>query len=205
MELTAAIRARRMVRRFDDRSVDATLIDGLVDLAVRAPSAGNTQGWQLLVLEGQDDRDRFWGAVRDPAWEDAAGSTRWHVRQAPVVIVPFADETAYLERYAQPDKAYSSLSSRGAWPAPYWLTDTAMATQNLLLGATDVGLGAVFFAITHGLDAMRAAFDVPPRLVPIGAVALGWPAATQVRSPSLARGRRPVADVVHRGGFGPQT
>ena len=51
-EFAEVVRARRMTRAFDDRSISPGVLDGLVDLAARSPSAGKTQGWHLVVLEG---------------------------------------------------------------------------------------------------------------------------------------------------------
>jgi nitroreductase len=63
----------------------------------------------------------------------------------------------------------------------------------------DAGLGALFFGVRDP-GAFRAAFGVPDGYEPIGAIALGYPAADRP-SRSLARGRRPAAEVVHRGGW----
>ena len=52
VELVDAVLARRMVRDFDGGPVDPALVDRLLDLARRAPSAGNSQGTEFLVLEG---------------------------------------------------------------------------------------------------------------------------------------------------------
>jgi nitroreductase len=83
---------------------------------------------------------------------------------------------------------------------PYWLVDTAFATMLMLLGAADAGLGAAFVGIFRGEAELLASLGVPEGYRPIGAVAMGYP-APDIRSPSLARGRRPMADVVHRGGW----
>ena len=62
MELRDAIAARRMVRAFEPRPVDPSLIDQLCDLARRAPSAGNTRATSFVVLEGPDQVGRYWDA-----------------------------------------------------------------------------------------------------------------------------------------------
>jgi nitroreductase len=72
----------------------------------------------------------------------------------------------------------------------------------MLLGAVDAGLGACFFGIPpESMTTFRAAFGVPPEYTPIGAITVGYPAPDR-RSPSLRRGRRTVAEVVHRGRWG---
>jgi nitroreductase len=81
---------------------------------------------------------------------------------------------------------------------PYWDIDAGMASLLMLLTAVDAGLGACFFGIPPECTmGYREAFRVPAGFTPVGAVSVGYP-APHVKSPSLRRGRRPVAEVVHR-------
>jgi nitroreductase len=123
------------------------------------------------------------------------------MKTAPVIIIPFSDKDAYLDRYAEPDKGWTDRDE-SRWPMPYWHIDTGMAALLILLGAVDAGLAACFFGIpAPRWDALRSAFAVPERLTPIGAISLGYPAPDR-RSPSLRRGRRGLSDVVRYGSFG---
>ena len=195
MELREAIRRRRMVRNFEDRPVPAEALERILDHARRAPSAGHTQGSALLVLEGPEQVGRFWDCTY-PA--ERREGFRWAgLFRAPVVIVPCASKDAYLDRYAEPDKGWTDRDE-ARWPAPYWDIDCGFATMAILLTAVDEGLGALFFGIPDGLDALRASFGIPQEFRPIGAVALGWPAPDEP-SRSLGRGRRPKEEVIHRG------
>jgi nitroreductase len=195
MEFAEAVRRRRMVRNFTTEPVDPAILDGILDLARRAPSAGYTQGFAFLVVEGKEPRARFWDATF-PAPEREG--FRWPgLFTAPVIVLPCSSKAAYLDRYAEPDKGWTDRDE-SRWPVPYWDVDCAFATMTLLLGAVDAGLGALFFGIFGGLPELRAAFDIPETFTPIGAVALGHPAPDEP-SPSLARGRRPVEDTIHRG------
>ncbi|EAP98853.1 hypothetical protein JNB_01755 [Janibacter sp. HTCC2649] len=200
MDLIDAVSRRRMVRRFDpDRGVPLDTVRDLVRLAQRAPSAGHTQGWDVLALTDAADRAQFWEATRQREGEPDA----WlrGVSAAPVLLLMLADPTAYLDRYAEPDKGWTDRSL-DRWPIPYWDTDTAMAAMIVLLGAVDAGLGALFFGVPASRhDAVRAAYAVPPGLRIVGVIALGHE-AQRVTSPSLKRGRRPLRDVLHLGRFG---
>jgi nitroreductase len=124
---------------------------------------------------------------------------------APVLIIPLADPQAYVERYGEPDKASTGLGrSAEAWPVPYWLIDTAMSSMLMLLGAVDEGLGALFFGIFDHEAALLAQLGVPTGYRPIGTIALGYRASgsgTHPPSGSVSRGRRPLDEVVHRGGW----
>jgi nitroreductase len=199
MEFRNAVRARRMIRTYDQgRPVPRELVAELLDLGLRAPSAGHTQGWQFLVLDDRPSCAAFWAATTDGRAPD-----RWLTRMqtAPVLILCFSDIDSYLVRYAEPDKAMRD-GTAADWPIPYWDVDTGMAAMILLLAATDQGLGACFFGIPERYwSQVRDRFGVPERLRPVGVVSLGYPAA-DLRSPSLRRGRRRVEDVVHYGTFG---
>ena len=194
MELGEAIRRRRMVRNFEDRPVPAEALDRILDHARRAPSAGHTQGYAFLVLEGPEQVGRFWDCTFP---EQRRAEFRWSgLFRAPVIIVPCASKEAYLDRYAEPDKGWTDRDE-ARWPVPYWDIDCGMATMTILLTAVDEGLGALFFGIFEGVAALREAFGIPDAFHPIGAVALGWPAPDEP-SPSLRRGRRPSEDVIRR-------
>ena len=200
MELADAVRRRRMVRAYDpDRPVPRETLLRLLDAAVRAPSAGFSQGWDFLVLTSADDRDRFWAATSDP---DAAPDA-WlrGMRSAPALVVCLSDPQRYLDRYAEPDKGWTDRDP-GRWPVPYWDVDTGMAALVVLLTAVDEGLGGCFFGVPpERRDAVLGAFGVPADRRVVGVVSLGYPAPDR-RSPSLRRGRRPVAEVAHDGRFG---
>jgi nitroreductase len=197
VELRDAVRGRRMIRSYDPaRSIPRELVDNLLKLAIRAPSAGHTQGWRFLVLDDASSRQRFWAATSGGPPDD----WRSRMEQAPVLVICFSDRDAYLDRYAEPDKGWTDRDE-ARWPVPYWHIDTGMAALILLLAAHDAGLGACFFGVPPGnWPDLFAAFDVPAGLAPVGVVSLGYPAA-DLRSPSLKRGRRPLTEVVAYGTF----
>jgi nitroreductase len=199
VEFADVVRRRRMVRDYDpDRPVPPEVRERLLEHAIRAPSAGFSQGWAFLVLETVEERSRFWTATTDGGTPD-----NWltRMRRAPLLIVPMSDKSAYLERYAEPDKGWTDRDET-RWPVPYWDVDAGMAALLLLLTAVDDGLGACFFGIpAERVAAFRAEFGVPDRFRPVGCVSVGYPGPDDRRSPSLRRGRRPVEEVVHRGGW----
>ncbi len=208
MEFQDVVRKRKMVRRYADRPVDPAVVDRMLSNAVRAPSAGFSQGWSFLVLDGAADVERFWTVASPP---DADPASRWlsGMRTAPVVVVPLSSKAAYLERYAEPDKGWTLRQAQdGAegedrWPVPYWHIDTGMASLLILQTAVDEGLGACFFGIPREQTAgFRETFGVPEGFTPIGAITVGHlPEDTDLGaagSPSR-RARKPAEEVVHRG------
>ena len=186
-----------MVRSYDTgRPVPPEVVDRIVQNGLRAPSAGFSQGWGFLVLDNPADVARFRDAVcpeADPEEWFAANV------DAPLLIVPLSNKDAYLDRYALPDKGYTDRSEAW-WPAPYWDIDTGFASLLMLLTAVDAGLGACFFGIpVERIDAYRAAFGVPARFTPIGAISIGY---SDEPPRDLSSRRKPTADVVHRGRWG---
>lgn len=198
MEFADVVQRRRMVRNYTARHVDPAVIDRILANALRAPSAGFSQGWAFLCLDTGADVARFWSAAT-PAGQ---GVDDWStgLRRAPVVIVPMSSKSAYLDRYAEPDKGWTDRAEE-RWLAPYWDIDTGMASMLILLTVVDEGLGACFFGIPPSrVVAFRNEFGVPDDYRPIGAITVGHRAADR-RSPSLKRGRQTPADVVHRGNW----
>ncbi len=191
------VRRRRMVRDYDpDRPVPDDVVERLLAHAIRAPSAGFSQGWAFLVLETAADRDRFWAAT---AGEGAPDGWLTRMRRAPLLVVPLSHKDAYLDRYAEPDKGWTDRDE-GRWPVPWWHVDTGMASLLVLLTAVDEGLGGCLFGVPpERVDALREAFGVPTTHTPIGCLSIGYPGPEDRRSPSLRRGRRGLDEVVHRG------
>jgi nitroreductase len=202
VELADAIRRRRMVRAYRPEAVDPSVVDHLCDLARRAPSAGNSQGLDLLVLEGADRVGAYWD-VTLPA--ERRPGFRWQgLLHAPVLVVVAVRPGAYVDRYAEPDKSSTGLGAGAdAWPVPYWWVDAGAAIEHLLLGAVDAGLGACLFGLFDHEAAVAERFGVPADRRLVATVSLGHP-ATDPEGPgrSAARPRRPLDEVVHRGAWG---
>lgn len=189
------VRHRRMIRKYDpDRPIPPEVVDRILHNAVRAPSAGFSQGWGFLVLDTPADIARFKDACRpETGPQDYLAITF----EAPLLIVTHSNKDAYLDRYAQPDKGATDRSDSW-WPAPYWDIDTGMAALLILQTATDAGLGACFFGLPKDrIPNYRAAFDVPDQFHPIGAVSIGYPANAPRRD--LSSRRKPTDEVIHRG------
>jgi nitroreductase len=195
MELREVLRRRRMVRSFDPRPLPAAVLDRILESATQAPSAGFSQGLDLVVLEGPQAVRDFWLATADPRFDRP-----YSAAEPPVIVLVLSDKQAYLERYAAPDKAGLGMEVEAGWPVPYWDMDAAMAAMLMLLTAVDEGVGAWFFGVFHGAEALLADLGVPQGRRLVGAVALGYPAADDRPGGSpRTRARRPLDQVVHRG------
>ena len=197
MEFADVVRRRRMTRNFRDVPLAPGVLDELLSAALSAPSAGNTQGRDLVVLEGTERTISYWDATTDAAWR--ARSRRFEgMARAPVVVLAFSDPEAYVERYAEPDKARVD-GAEVEWVVPYWHVDAAFAVMTMLLGAADRGLGAAFLGNFRGEDALKSVLGVPAGMRWLGAVLLGEPELPDPPSTSAHRPRRPVDESVHHG------
>jgi nitroreductase len=197
MEFTEVLRKRKMVRTFDPDPLDPGAVERILAAGARAPSAGYAQGFAFLAFDGPEETARFWDAASSgPEWPNPG------LRAAPLVVVPLAGKDVYLTRYAEDDKGWTDRDE-GRWPVPYWLVDTSFASMLVLLAAVDEGLGALFFGLdADGYARLRAAVGIPDPWTPIGALAIGRPAAADpVRSSAHTRPRRELAELVHRGGW----
>jgi nitroreductase len=199
MEFAEVVRRRRMHRAFESTPIPREQLDRILDAGRLAPSAGHSQGWAFVVLEGPEQTARYWDITVPP--ERRAEFEAEGARYAPVLIIPLANAQAYVDRYAEPDKVAAGLGrSAKDWPVPFWTVDTAFAAMLMLLAVVDEGLGALFFGIQGNRDELMAALGVPDGYEPIGTIAIGVPRPGGPTG-SAWRGRRPLADVVHRGGW----
>jgi nitroreductase len=195
MEFGQVLRRRRMIRSYDEtRAVPAQAIDAVLTAALRAPSAGFTQGISLLVLTEASDREAFWRLT-------AEAETAWlrGMQTAPVLILVWTSEEAYLDRYAEPDKGWTDRDP-SRWSAPYWFVDAGMASMAALLSAVDQELGACFFGIpTDRISAVRERFQVPASQLSVGVLSLGYPASAGIPGSPTRRLRKPASALIHRG------
>lgn len=200
MEFSEVVRQRRMVRRYDpDVPVPAGVINTALRNAIRAPSAGFSQGWDFLVLTKPEERQAYWAATTDT--DDEPDAWLEGIQSAPALILCLSDEGTYLRRYAEPDKGWTDVDE-ARWPVPYWDIDTGMAALMMLLTAVDEGLGGCFFGAppeTH--DDVLEAFGIPHDRNLVGVVSLGYP-VPHAKSGSLKRGLRGLDQVAHYGRFG---
>ena len=169
MDFWQVLHSRHAVRDFaPGRDVPAERVADLLRAAVEAPSAGNLQSWHFYVVRRP--------AVRAALAEAALGQS--FVADAPVVIVVCADPERSATRYRERGRRL------------YTYQDTAAATENLLLAATALGLGACWVG-AFDEEAARQALGAPRRLVPVAMVPIGYPAVPGARETE----RRPLEEV----------
>ena len=177
-----------MVRSFDGSAPGHETLSSWVDLALRAPTAGNSAGVHFVVFEGASVASYFEVAT-DATWRDSARRASGLLR-AGAVVAAFSCPDLYTERYGEDDKASSGLVHENAWTVPYWHTDAAMAVMQLLLLVENDGWSACFWGNFRNEDAVHqlSGRDASWRL--FGSVLIGRPDEHDRQSSSL---QRPVA------------
>lgn len=146
-----AIFTRRSVRSFSGQTVSEEQVMRLIKAAMAAPSAGNEQPWDFLV-------------VRERRLLEAVTEVHPYanmLKEAPAAIVVCADPR------------------RGKYPFDYWIQDCAAATQNILLAAAGDGLGTCWLGVypqPERVEGLRRIFAIPEPVVPFSIVAIGYPA-----------------------------
>lgn len=193
MEFKEVLARRRMVRNYDTRPLDTDSLQRVAAAALRAPSAGNTQGISVVVVTEPGTRN----AIADLAGETeyvSRGFDPW-ISRAPAHLVITVSEQAYHERYREPDKTGPD-GEEIEWPVPYWWVDAGAALMAVLLAAVDEGLAAGFLG-THAMPELAGMLGIPEAHHPIGVVTVGK-AIPDRRSSSLDRARKEPGPAIHR-------
>ncbi|MCB0974293.1 MAG: nitroreductase family protein [Actinobacteria bacterium] len=201
-DFSTLVSARRATRAFLSDPVPTSWIDDIIDLANRAPSAGNTQGWDFLVLDTPESVATFWDTSLPV---ERRSHFPWpELLAAPVLVIPICRPQSWVERYAEGDKAKTGLGrSAEDWSVPYWWIDTAFAAMTIQLAAQDRNLGTLFFGLFERERTILDRFSVPTDRRALGAIAIGHPAPQQRRSSSTLRRRRSAAETTHRNAWEP--
>ena len=200
--LRNAIMRRHMVRSFATTPVDQATLDRMLDLARRAPSAGNTQAAEFLVLDTPASVAAYWDVTLPP---ERRSTFRWQsMLEAPALVIVMTRPGAYVERYAEPDKARPGLGDDpDRWQVPYWWVDAGAVVQNLLLLITEAELGACLFGLFDHEPGVLDAFGVPDGWRAVATIAIGHPLddadERAQRGRSADRPRRPADEIIHRG------
>jgi nitroreductase len=176
LDVFEAIKGRRSVRAFTNQPVSDREVMKLIDAARWAPSAGNIQPWEFIVVRDAEIKRGLSAAALDQTF----------IEEAPVVIVVCANQTMSSRGYG----------SRGV--NLYCLQDTAAATQNMLLTAYALGLATCWVGAFQEEEA-RKVLNIPSSVRPVAIIPVGHPTEKP-----MAPSRRPLSEIVHHETFGPK-
>lgn len=142
---------RRSVRQYLDKEIPKEEIIKLLQAAMRAPSAVNQQAWEFVVVKDREKLNE---------------------------IITFHP---YAKMLKQADCAVivcGNLKRQRTTPLDFWVQDCSAATQNLLLEAVHLGIGAVWLGLYPMMKRVKRVqdlFGLPEHVVPLNIISLGYP------------------------------
>jgi nitroreductase len=149
MDAMDAILTRRSIRKYTPQEISDEIVQKLLKAAMNAPSAGNQQPWHFIVIRSREILDEI------PTFHQYAQM----LKQAPLAIAVCGD----LEKQIHEG---------------YWLQDCSAATQNILLAAHALGLGAVWLGVhprDNRIHGVQSLLKLPERILPLCLIAIGYP------------------------------
>ncbi|MDD3875198.1 MAG: nitroreductase family protein [Bacteroidales bacterium] len=149
MEALENIFTRRSIRKFKCEEISQTQIETLMKAAMLSPTARNTQSWHFIVVNERRVLNEITLVHPYAAM----------LKNAPLAIIVCGD--------LQQDESLD-----------YQVINGSAATQNILLAAHAIGLGAVWLGVygrKERMEGFTKLFKLPPHIIPISAVAIGYP------------------------------
>lgn len=140
---------RRSIRKFQDKPVEQDKIDQLLRAAMQAPSAGNQQPWEFIVVKEKDTLQKL--SEMTPYSKPA--------KEAPMAFILLAD-------------------TRNLRHPSFWQQDLSAALENLLIEAVHLNLGTVWMGVATNEAAEKFLTDMyqlPDYIRPFALVAVGYP------------------------------
>lgn len=144
---------RRSIREYTGKKVSDELVEKVLRAGMAAPSAGNQQPWHFIVI---DDREILNKIPKVHPYSKM-------LKNASHAIVVCGDVS--LQRYEG-----------------YWVQDCSAATQNMLLMATELGLGSVWlgvYPVEERVAGIEQLFNLPEGVIPLSIISIGYPAETK--------------------------
>jgi len=169
MDVLEAVKGRRSIRAFKNRDVPAEIVEKLIEAARWAPSAGNIQPWEFIIVRKPKIKRRLAEAALDQVF----------IEEAPVVIVVCANEVRSSQGYGVRGETL------------YCIQDTAAATQNIHLTAYSLGLGTCWVGAFRE-EETREILKIPYGIRTVAIIPVGYSA--EAPTPRM---RKSISQIVH--------
>ena len=150
MELKEIMLKRRSIRKFKKDKVSKEDIELLLHYAMSAPSACNKQPWEFYVITNEELLEKM-------------------------------KKVSRFSRYDSPLNIVVCGSLKRSLPlglSEYWIQDCSAAIENILLGVTSLGLGAVWCGLypqKNAVKHVRELLELDEKIVPLGLIHIGYP------------------------------
>ncbi|MDF2928832.1 nitroreductase family protein [Anaerospora sp.] len=148
MNVYEAIQNRRSIRSFEGRPVEKEKVEKLLRAGMQAPSAGNQQPWEFIVIEDKETLQKM---------------SKAHIYAGPIKNAPLGIIVLSSEKYLK----YKQ----------YFQQDLAAATENILLAAVELGLGTVWMGVAPEEERMsfiKELFNLPQGIEAFAMLAIGY-------------------------------
>jgi len=173
MDVFESIKSRRSIRSFRNEELPLNTLELLIEAAQWAPSAGNIQPWEIVIVKKPETKKKLVKAALNQTF----------VEEAPVIIVVCANENRSVQGYGNRGKTL------------YCIQDTAAAIQNLHLAAYSLGLGTCWIGAFNE-DEVQKILKIPEGIRPVAIIPVGY--AAEKPQP---RRRRAMSNFVHNEAF----
>lgn len=158
-----AIFKRRSIRKYTEIKVSEELIEQILRAGMAAPSAGNERPWHFVVIDDKDVLNQI------PKFHPYSNM----LKEASCAIVVCGDTA--LQRFDG-----------------YWVQDCSAATQNMLIMATELGLGSVWLGVypnKERVKPLKQLLNLPESVIPLSIISIGYPAEEKKPNDSFDKTR----------------
>ena len=152
MNTIETIMKRKSIRKYTDQKIEKEKIETILKAGMAGPVCVNARDWSFIVVEDKETLCKM---------ADANGKPAQMLKEAPLAILVCGD----LNRAFPPAK-------------DYWIIDGAIACQNMILAATDLGIGSVWLGTYPQMDRVKnqsELFRLPETIIPHSIIAFGYP------------------------------
>lgn len=151
MDVFECMEKRRSIRNYDKKDVPNELIAQIITAGTYAPSAGNVQPWEFVIIQDKKTKKEL----------ATAALRQEHIEEAPVVIVVLANKEKSRMRYGERGENL------------YCIQDTAVCIQNMLLACTALGLGTCWTGAFEE-EEVKQLLCLPDKLRPVAILPIGF-------------------------------
>ncbi|MBQ2731289.1 MAG: nitroreductase family protein [Clostridia bacterium] len=176
-EVIRALRARKSVREFEERAVEAEKREAILVSATEAPTAGNQQLYTILDVTDEAKKARLAELCDHQPF----------IAKAPMVLIFLADVQKWYDALVL---AGAEPRRPGAGDLLLAVSDALIAAQNAVVAAESLGLGSCYIGdVTEEYEAMRDLLDLPEYVFPAAMLVIGYPTPSQIARKKPVRER----------------
>jgi nitroreductase len=164
MNFKDLISKRESCRKYADRPLEREKIDACIEAARLGPSACNSQPWRFIVVDDKEMVKKLAGCLYDERMS----------------FNRFCEDAAALIVLVQVKRQLSPRSEEILQKQDMTSIDIGIATQNICLAATELGIGTCIIGWFHG-EKVKALLGIPEQFTPRIVISMGYPQSENTR------------------------